>query len=337
MFSTIQVSDNEILFNMVNILNKDYQWIVSPNIIQDLIYKHYNNGRTLIFNFNDGENFYFSGAAEFIKEIQRLFDIPKEKLIVRSYALLEVPYATCQTYALSPFIFFAMRSIMPIDNSNFNKKFLSLHGRTDVFRLKIAKYLHTNYVDDSIISFLGDAEAVENCFEHMPEEYQDEINWAKKYTPLHVDDLRGNNNGSAPSWEPVLEYGKEYYKDYFIDVTAETEIRNKTWLTEKTFRPMAFGKPFILFGSYNGLAYLRELGFKTFDRWFDESYDYVENHNERLEMVLDEVDRLAALSYDQLKTMATDMYETLVHNQKQLTYLYEHAAEIQTKTGWLPE
>ena len=44
-------------------------------------------------------------------------------------------------------------------------------------------------------------------------------------------------------------------------------------LTEKTFKPIALGMPFVLSAPAGSLAYLRQYGFKTFDSVWNESYD----------------------------------------------------------------
>ena len=44
-------------------------------------------------------------------------------------------------------------------------------------------------------------------------------------------------------------------------------------LTEKTFKPIALGMPFVLTGPVGSLEYLRSYGFKTFESIWDETYD----------------------------------------------------------------
>jgi hypothetical protein len=53
-------------------------------------------------------------------------------------------------------------------------------------------------------------------------------------------------------------------------------------LTEKTFKPIAMGMPFVIVGTQGSLKYLRSYGFKTFGDIWDESYDLVEDPAERL-------------------------------------------------------
>ena len=53
-------------------------------------------------------------------------------------------------------------------------------------------------------------------------------------------------------------------------------------LTEKTFKPIALGMPFVLSAPAGSLKYLKEYGFKTFDSVWDESYDTIINDAKRI-------------------------------------------------------
>ena len=48
-------------------------------------------------------------------------------------------------------------------------------------------------------------------------------------------------------------------------------------LTEKTFKPIALGMPFMLTGPAGSLEYLRSYGFKTFDTVWTEKYDITQD------------------------------------------------------------
>jgi hypothetical protein len=61
---------------------------------------------------------------------------------------------------------------------------------------------------------------------------------------------------------------------------------NFTFLTEKTYRAISLKHPFILASLPNSLGALRELGYKTFSPYIDESYDTIEDDQERLEKIL---------------------------------------------------
>jgi len=60
-------------------------------------------------------------------------------------------------------------------------------------------------------------------------------------------------------------------------VTETVASGRRLHLTEKTFKPIALGMPFIIVGTQGSLKYLREYGFQTFNGIWDESYDDAED------------------------------------------------------------
>ena len=62
--------------------------------------------------------------------------------------------------------------------------------------------------------------------------------------------------------------------DSLLYLVTETVAQGRRQhITEKTFKPIALGMPFVLVGTQGSLKYLRSYGFKTFDSVWDESYD----------------------------------------------------------------
>ena len=67
-------------------------------------------------------------------------------------------------------------------------------------------------------------------------------------------------------------------------------------LTEKTFKPIALGMPFVLSSTAGSLEYLRSYGFKTFNSVWDESYDQEPDdilRAEKLAELLKSIDQLS--------------------------------------------
>jgi muramidase (phage lysozyme) len=62
---------------------------------------------------------------------------------------------------------------------------------------------------------------------------------------------------------------------YLVTETVATGRRHH--LTEKTFKPIAMGMPFVIVGTKGSLEYLRSYGFRTFEGIWDESYDSAED------------------------------------------------------------
>jgi hypothetical protein len=70
---------------------------------------------------------------------------------------------------------------------------------------------------------------------------------------------------------------------YLVTETVATGRRHH--LTEKTFKPIAMGMPFIIVGTQGSLRYLRSYGFRTFGDLWDESYDDEPDDHKRIEKV----------------------------------------------------
>lgn len=97
-------------------------------------------------------------------------------------------------------------------------------------------------------------------------------------------------------------------------VTETVFYYNKLHLTEKIFKPIVAQRPFILAAAPGNLAYLKSYGFKSFDKWIDESYDTIQDPDLRLQAIVDQTQRLCAMSNDQLHQMHQEMQPILEHN-----------------------
>jgi predicted transcriptional regulator len=64
------------------------------------------------------------------------------------------------------------------------------------------------------------------------------------------------------------------------------------------------------------LEYLRTFGFKTFDKWWDESYDIETNHHKRIIKIFEVIDYINSKSIEELKKIYSEMAEILNHNQE---------------------
>ena len=70
---------------------------------------------------------------------------------------------------------------------------------------------------------------------------------------------------------------------YLVTETVATGHRHH--LTEKTFKPIAMGMPFMIVGTQGSLKYLRSYGFKTFGDLWDEGYDDEPDDHKRIEKI----------------------------------------------------
>jgi hypothetical protein len=104
------------------------------------------------------------------------------------------------------------------------------------------------------------------------------------------------DTGIAPSadWkDPFIHPDFRFYAYlpshyYKTDVSIVSETTQMEFFpTEKIFKSLMLGHPFILFGGRHSLRKLRDLGFKTFGSVIDESYDDVEFPLGRADKLID--------------------------------------------------
>ena len=96
---------------------------------------------------------------------------------------------------------------------------------------------------------------------------------------------------------------------YLVTETVATGRRHH--LTEKTFKPIALGMPFVVVGTRGSLEYLRSYGFRTFEGIWDESYDSAEDsvRIERIASLLRSLDELPVESKQYLFEQAQEVIE----------------------------
>lgn len=105
------------------------------------------------------------------------------------------------------------------------------------------------------------------------------------------------------------------YANCFCAVVNETRFAQPFGnISEKTLNPLRAKLPLILVAPPYSLEYLKTFGFKTFDRWWDESYDQEENHERRMIKIINIIDYIDSKSLDELTAMYKEMTEVLVHN-----------------------
>lgn len=113
------------------------------------------------------------------------------------------------------------------------------------------------------------------------------------------------------------DYSWQDYQQCAIDVVLETLFDdNRQHLTEKTLRPIACGKPFLLVGTAGSLQYLKQYGFQTFGELIDESYDAVQDPAERLHRVCREMLRISLLPQSEKNALYKNMHEIARFNQQ---------------------
>jgi len=108
-----------------------------------------------------------------------------------------------------------------------------------------------------------------------------------------------------------------HHTDSYCNIVLETHFdadgSGGAFLTEKTFKAIKHGQPFVLVGCAGSLSALRELGYRTFDHAVDSSYDNIQNNTERWIAVRNTI---AQLKSQDLHTWFESCRSDVEHNQQ---------------------
>ena len=169
--------------------------------------------------------------------------------------------------------------------------------------------------------------------------------------PINLDQLRGCNEymefflGHGPYFCDGNDHvqhnnhrvvNTDLYTQSYCHIVIETlfdiEQSGGAFLTEKTYKAIKYGQPFVIVGAVGSLAALRQAGYRTFDHAIDNSYD----------LIYDNVQRLLAVKNAIAKIKSSDMQkwfescqEDIAHNQQhylnsQSVWLKSLAADLDT-------
>lgn len=106
----------------------------------------------------------------------------------------------------------------------------------------------------------------------------------------------------------------KHYHRFFIDIVCETFTAGRSFFpTEKTWRPIVCKTPFMIQGPVGFLENLRRIGLKTFNHFWDESYDE-DGGIIGIKTILRNIQTLHSLSQKELQTMYHHMLPILDHN-----------------------
>jgi hypothetical protein len=110
----------------------------------------------------------------------------------------------------------------------------------------------------------------------------------------------------------------DLYTDSYFNLVLETMIdvddSGGQFVTEKTFKPIFNNQFFVMVSSVDHLRHLRDLGYKTFSRCIDESYDSNTNNQDRFQAVLDLTKSLIRSGSENLHCLYQDLAPEIQHN-----------------------
>jgi hypothetical protein len=93
----------------------------------------------------------------------------------------------------------------------------------------------------------------------------------------------------------------DWYNETQSSLVVETMQYSPIFITEKSFKPIAYYHPYQIIGTPGVLKELKLFGFETYDNLFDETYDTVDSFEQRLAIIVDNLQRIELIKdYDSL-------------------------------------
>jgi len=114
----------------------------------------------------------------------------------------------------------------------------------------------------------------------------------------------------------------------------EIEDFSPAFPTEKTWKCIACKKPFIVATTPFFLKGIKQLGFKTFSPFIDESYDDIVNNKQRLDAVTNEAIRISKLPFDDYNQILVNCNEICDYNYNILKQQYSEIKFV-NELSWL--
>jgi hypothetical protein len=309
-YQPIQLVQDVVIVNFDCLYEREGSIRASDQLIY-LCHKFGENKRFL-FLTEDGALLQQSGAIEIIKNIIDCFKLNKNTCAVICREDFELENATVINYESIPYwcrVLYTHIKNIDIHQGPFTKKFACWFNRGSFFRLELARHLFENYNEDSYVSYQEQGVVLDRT---IKSNFDDNIIWANKHTPIVYDQLFPNR---VFDFDLIVGEKRKPYKEYFIEIVAETDILTTNWITEKTVKNLYIGKPFILMGGQGSLDKLQKFGFKSFSPWINETYDREPNIYLRLEAIKQEIDRLGRMNLTDLSKMYLEMMPIFQHNR----------------------
>ena len=157
------------------------------------------------------------------------------------------------------------------------------------------------------------------------------LNESPKDNPIEIDILKIRSDvnnfleGAPYTCDPQTaeqhndhsQLESAHYSDAYCNIVLETHYdadqSGGSFLTEKTFKPIKHGQPFVIVGSPGSLSALRKLGYRTFDHAIDNSYDTIQNNTQRWQKTLQTIQQI---QQQNMHSWFNSCYDDITHNQQ---------------------
>lgn len=178
-------------------------------------------------------------------------------------------------------------------------------------RLFIMEQIKTHNLDSKIISNIFSQTEYKNYpMDQLPGfVWEDDYHYADSQNK-NINHIGCNINyhGAITSLGNIIPIST--YNQAAFSILSETVHNNSVYmLTEKTAKVALGRRVFVAFAGQGFLQLVRDIGFQTFNGIIDESYDLIENDQDRWQAAFDQVLRLCESDQETILSQATPILE----------------------------
>lgn len=101
----------------------------------------------------------------------------------------------------------------------------------------------------------------------------------------------------------------DLYNNCWLEIVPETFFREDHFTTEKTIKPISTRTPFLICSTPGYLEYLNNLGFKTFNKLIDESYDKITDLETRCSRIVKTLESIIGNGSKEFYNASSDILE----------------------------
>lgn len=326
-------------------LNGEYFW---KNISLEVLNDVRQSNAIILIDYAQ-ENFIEKSTYDAMHDALRYSDIPKQNVILafnsfNAQEVYESWYAPEERYMLVknwPFVITNTSHHYSVNKTQSVtlEEFQNSRGiqRKNYFLFKIRRprdhrlVLLTRLANDGLLnkgdwSCLNKVNFDESYLKYITESYGFEFNPENvkqvfDNTPHRLESESGSSYHDVSAW---TDSHAEAYKNSYFYICTETYVHGEhKSLTEKVFKPIVNFQPFLFVAYPGALKMLRDLGFKTFDGYIDESYDTEPNLYKRINLIYSEIQKLCNMTPEELHKWYWSTEEILVHNRNRLLEIYK--------------
>jgi hypothetical protein len=225
--------------------------------------------------------------------------------------------------------FITTDNIILKDKHAINYTFINTNWRYEPYRHVVASYLK-NYNSKISWVYESSVEVFKNNIWFEPnDKLLNGFQILNQSTPLNLDMLvndsvmlEGNilDRFKLPAYDimPTIP-SSDMYNDVFCSIVNESSFLDiTTYISDKTLTAIMNCIPFVIVGPPHALKTVQQMGFKTFHKYWDESYDNEFDHTKRIYKIFKVIDTIASFSKDELVKMQEDMQDILIYNKKHI-------------------